>query len=592
MAFLLLAGVSRVSGQEVYSYEFTDEVFSKTSEQQSLGGIDWTMDCDGGYWRYEAARGQQFGSSNNPATTLTLSTEGISGTIANIKVSTSGAKGIDAKLQVKVGGATFGDTCVLTNVNTEHDFTGNGTGKVELLWTNNSAKAIYVKKIEITYQVGELTQVATPVLEPGDGTDFTRSLTVKVSCATVGAVIHYTDDGNEPSKDSKEFRDSLLLTKTTTLKVIAVKDGLDISKTVSATYTKLEGIIDDFTYRDFPIEPDESTSYGSFTDVKGVSGAVYAGNAMVSGSVIQLREDSLSGIVITASGGHLKYVKVAWNAQTTEGHKLDVYGKNTAYESAKDLRNDSKKGKLLDTISKGITTLEITDDYAFVGIMSETGTVYLDKLSFIWEKPNEYRRYVTSGNWGTVCLSYAVEAGGLSGADFFSIAGKVMEGDKPKSLVLNPVTTGLEAGVPYIFSTTSDTLVAVYSGEAVGSEVNDGANGLTGSFKGMNVPVGKYVIYNNQVQKCGTGCTIPANCAYIDLDGVSPYTETISANQRVIALDDGGMTRIEGTKADGGAVDVYTIDGVEVRRQVDVSTATLGLPQGVYVVNGKKVVVK
>lgn len=203
-----------------------------------------------------------------------------------------------------------------------------------------------------------------------------------------------------------------------------------------------------------------------------------------------------------------------------------------------------------------------------------------------------HRRYVTSGNWGTVCLSYAVEAGGLSGADFFSIAGKVMEGDKPKSLVLNPVTTGLEAGVPYIFSATSDTLVAVYSGEAVGSEVNDGANGLAGSFKGMNVPVGKYVIYNNQVQKCGTGCTIPANCAYIDLDGVSPYTETISANQRVIALDDGGMTRIEGTKADGGAVDVYTIDGVEVRRQVDVSTATLGLPQGVYVVNGKKVVVK
>ena len=44
-------------------------------------------------------------------------------------------------------------------------------------------------------------------------------------------------------------------------------------------------------------------------------------------------------------------------------------------------------------------------------------------------------------------------------------------------------------------------------------------------------------------------------------------------------------------QANGGKVDVYSIYGVLVRSKVNPETALEGLPNGVYVVGGKKVVV-
>ena len=39
-------------------------------------------------------------------------------------------------------------------------------------------------------------------------------------------------------------------------------------------------------------------------------------------------------------------------------------------------------------------------------------------------------------------------------------------------------------------------------------------------------------------------------------------------------------------------VNVYTLDGVLIRKQVDAATATSGLKKGVYIVGNKKVLVK
>ena len=44
-------------------------------------------------------------------------------------------------------------------------------------------------------------------------------------------------------------------------------------------------------------------------------------------------------------------------------------------------------------------------------------------------------------------------------------------------------------------------------------------------------------------------------------------------------------------QANGGKVDVYSIYGILVRSKVNAETALEGLPNGVYVVGGKKVVV-
>lgn len=199
-----------------------------------------------------------------------------------------------------------------------------------------------------------------------------------------------------------------------------------------------------------------------------------------------------------------------------------------------------------------------------------------------------YHRNVTSGDYGTICLPYAVAAEDMAGAEFFSIAGKIMKDGKPQSIVLEQVTN-LEAGVPYIFSATSDKLIAAYSGKAVA--VAEEANGLIGSFEGQDVAEGMYLISaQNKVQLCGKGCKISGNRAYIDMNEVPEYSGEVGVNQHLISFED--ATGISETMVEGGLADVYTLSGVEVRHQVDESEATQGLPQGIYIVNGKKVVVK
>ena len=205
-----------------------------------------------------------------------------------------------------------------------------------------------------------------------------------------------------------------------------------------------------------------------------------------------------------------------------------------------------------------------------------------------------YTRTVTSGNYGTICLPYAVSAGDYDGVEFFSVAGKVMEDGEATAIVLNEETE-LEAGKPYVFSATTDKLIAIYSGEAAAEEVE--GNGLVGSFEGTDVTEGMYLLKDNTVKKVGSaGGHIAENRAYFDLIQMSEYTEAVGVNQRLISLggsNDDGTTGVEGIAAEEDAlVDVYTIDGVMVRSQVEASGATDGLAKGLYIVDGKKVVVK
>lgn len=52
-----------------------------------------------------------------------------------------------------------------------------------------------------------------------------------------GAEIRYTTDGSEPSASSTLYSGAVTLTETTTVKAIAIKDGVS-STVTSRTYTK------------------------------------------------------------------------------------------------------------------------------------------------------------------------------------------------------------------------------------------------------------------------------------------------------------------------------------------------------------------
>lgn len=299
---------------------------------------------------------------------------------------------------------------------------------------------------------------------------------------------------------------------------------------------------------------------------------------------------SLNGKIIDEGKADIK-----WYINIDNGTIQNIDGMYVVFEDANkaDIKLSSKKGNSWYYKSEDGSWNTKETDGRFLGY-NEQITAFRTYSSSTYPKAvampivDGYIRSTTSGDYGTICLPYAVAAEDMAGAEFFSIAGKVMKGEEPQSIVLNQVTT-LEAGVPYIFSATSDKLIAAYSGKAVA--VAEEANGLIGSFEGQDVAEGMYLISaQNKVQLCGKGCKISGNRAYIDMNEVPEYSGEVGVNQRLISFED--ATGISETMVEGGLADVYTLSGVEVRHQVNESEATQGLPQGIYIVNGKKVVIK
>ena len=83
----------------------------------------------------------------------------------------------------------------------------------------------------------------------------------------------------------------------------------------------------------------------------------------------------------------MKKVVVVWNSNTTDGRTLDIYGKNSAYQSAADLYNNNSHGTKIGSIVCGTSTeLIVDDDYAFIGIRSNTNSLNLDEIRITWEE--------------------------------------------------------------------------------------------------------------------------------------------------------------------------------------------------------------
>ena len=129
-----------------------------------------------------------------------------------------------------------------------------------------------------------------------------------------------------------------------------------------------------------------STTYADFSNVAATSSARYAGNSAKSSSGgIQMRsKNSNSGIVSTVSGGRVKSVTITVESGS---NNIDVYGSNTAYTGAGDLYatgEGGNQGTKIGTLNE-TGTITFTDDYAYVGIRSNNGAVYITKIEIEWE---------------------------------------------------------------------------------------------------------------------------------------------------------------------------------------------------------------
>ena len=198
-------------------------------------GVSWTVTSDGNESTFDSTKGIHYGTSKAAVSYLQLKTSGINGTITKIVVNASGASSTTAILDVTVGGVEFDTQKSLTANATNYTLEGSASGEIVVKLSQNSAKkALYVKSIEVTYSSSS-TKVTTPTFFPISG-EVTKGTVVTFNCTTEGVTYYYTTDGSTPTTNSASAT-SYTVKSDVTLKVIAVKNGLENSSVATATYT-------------------------------------------------------------------------------------------------------------------------------------------------------------------------------------------------------------------------------------------------------------------------------------------------------------------------------------------------------------------
>ena len=428
---------------------------------------------------------------------------------------------------------------------------------------------------EYTYYV----KPAMPTMT--DAVGFEENLNVEIEGA---GVIYYTLNGDDPTTESGIYEGAITITETTTIKAIAVVEDV-VSDVATATYTKLNKAVPGYTSDVLTCEiiGVSGTSYTEWEGITLNSTAVYAGQSAGGNESVQLRsKESSSGIVTTISGGRAVKVVVAWNENTTSGRTLDIYGKDTEYASAADLYSSSTQGTKIGSIVYGTSTeLVIDGDYEYIGLRSNSGAMYLDEIEITWANP--YTLNVTDAGYATMFLGFDATIPTIDGEDngvFTATESKVTG-----YVHLNPIVGVLPAETGVIIKAAEGTYEFWPS---TGATADVTGNLLEGTLNDQNITedayvlgkvdgvVGLYLAEKNQDE--GSAWLNNANKAYL------PASAVPNKSAAFYGFDWDGTTGIdEITDNREQSTVIYDLTG----RRVEEITAP-----GIYVVNGRKVLVK
>ncbi len=181
---------------------------------------------------------------------------------------------------------------------------------------------------------------------------------------------------------------------------------------------------------------------------------------------------------------------------------------------------------------------------------------------------------------GVVTLPYA---SAICGADAYEFVG-VNDSENPTAIWVKPVTGILTAGKPYVFKTNTNLNVTFYKAGANTVAEAGSENGLVGVLADTQVTGDNYAVSGGKFKKAGDyTATVKANRAYLDIANAPVYTAAPSSVKGCINLyDENEADAIQSIIKPANEGAIYDLSG---RR---VSNAKAGL----YIVNGKKVVLK
>ena len=241
-------------------------------------GVVWTVTSDGNESAFDGTKGVHYGTGSAQVTYINLSTSGISGTISKIVVNASTASGVSATVSVTVGGSAFGgDAKSLSTTATDYTFSGSASGEIIVTVTKPSkaAKALYVKSVKVTYEEASSDPTAPSATVSETALDFgsvifgqTKALTFTVTPANLTSALTIASDNDKyevtPTTIASTVTDETTITMTA--KPTAIADDMDGTITISGgglTADKTVTLSTTVTGRDdvSPVGPSASAGY-------------------------------------------------------------------------------------------------------------------------------------------------------------------------------------------------------------------------------------------------------------------------------------------------------------------------------------------
>lgn len=438
---------------------------------------------------------------------------------------------------------------------------GTWTGDASSVKFNAESAQVRATKIEVTY-AAEGTVLPPSISEPSK--TFDEPFDVTLSSAE-GTSIYYTLDGNVPTTGSTKYNGSPIRipAATTTIKAIAEKDG-KISEVAEAIYTYSETKVGDGTFEN-PYSPEEVLA-------KKISGTVW-----VKGKVIGEAQSSNNGYTSTISQSNIAIGEPGMNKciaiSLPYGKPIRKYfnklGKNAL----------GKEYKFQGIIEDYFGRKGIKDCSAFVGSDEEP----ISKLDVKTDEGyatfvSKYPFYVPEG----------VECGIITGADntTLNINYKYKEGFEESNIVpaYCPVLVKTNCGKKTYNLVIGGTFTTPYKG----------ANLLKAGTGGKFTADADYLYYKLAYDDYdartdlgfywgaanGGAFFVPEGSAYLAVP------KSAATSVKSFRLEDATTGITAPIASEGQTVKtVYTIDGRRVQN-------TDHLTKGLYIVNGKKVMIK
>ena len=193
--------------------------------------------------------------------------------------------------------------------------------------------------------------------------------------------------------------------------------------------------------------------------------------------------------------------------------------------------------------------------------------------------------------WNTFCVPFDMDATALAANDITEV--RMLTGaevNKDSYTLTFDEQAEVKAGVPYIVQVGEAVAGLNLDGMSLsentlpGETVVDGVT-MKGNFAKTEISGGEFFIRNNMFYKADRTVTVKGFRAYVE-----EPVQVKGVNRMLIDID-GEVTdvgEVLAEKKGNGQVDVFSLAGIRIKKGVRMQDALDGLPKGIYIVNGEK----